>query len=242
MIRGAAVPVVDVDALLGGTASDRARFVLVRCGARAAALAVDAVLGVAPVDGSAPRAIALLQTATAGAVEALGALDRDLLVVLAAARVVPDGAWRAIGGAGPSVPDAAVPGRLPPRARRSPRPPVRRGQGRVAVARPRGAGRSARRALARRVPGAARAGRRGGAAALAERLTVGETYFFRNAQDMEAFTGRCSRSASARGPPSGACASSPRVAPPERSPTRSRSWRAAPRSSPGGTSASTGST
>lgn len=97
VIRGAAVPVVDVDALLGGTASDRARFVLVRCGARAAALAVDAVLGVAPVDGSAPRAIALLQAATAGAVEALGALDRELLLVLAAARVVPDGAWRAIG-------------------------------------------------------------------------------------------------------------------------------------------------
>ncbi len=105
VIRGAAVPVVDVDALLGGTASaDRARFVLVRCGARAAALAVDAVLGVAPVDGSAPRAIALLQAATAGAVEALGALDRELLVVLAAARVVPDGAWRAIGGSGAERP------------------------------------------------------------------------------------------------------------------------------------------
>lgn len=94
VVRGAAVPVVDLGALLSGDApAAPARLVLVRCGERAAALAVDEVLGVGRLDASAAAPAPLL---SGGAVEALGARDRELLVVLSAARLVPDDAWRAI--------------------------------------------------------------------------------------------------------------------------------------------------
>jgi purine-binding chemotaxis protein CheW len=94
VIRGGAVPVVDLDAFLGPSAGAAPRrLVLVRCGARAAALAVDEVLGVAALDPSRVTSQPLL---AGGAIEAVGALDRELLVVLEGARVVPPDAWRAI--------------------------------------------------------------------------------------------------------------------------------------------------
>ncbi len=99
VIRGAAVPVVDLASFLGVHASaEPKRLVLVRCGPRAAALAVDAVLGVTSVDPAGAGRAPLLEGGAAGAVEALGALDRDLLLVLRAARIVPEEAWRRIPG------------------------------------------------------------------------------------------------------------------------------------------------
>jgi len=99
VIRGAAVPVVDLAAFLGVHARSKPeRLVLVRCGPRAAALAVDAVLGVTSLDPSGAGPVPLLEGGAAGAVEALGALDGDLLLVLRAARVVPEDAWRRIPG------------------------------------------------------------------------------------------------------------------------------------------------
>ncbi len=98
VIRGGAVPVVDLGAFLGAPAVDPGRLVLVRCGPRAAALAVDAVLGVTSLDPSGAGPVPLLEGGGAGAVEALGALDGDLLLVLRAARVVPEDAWRQIPG------------------------------------------------------------------------------------------------------------------------------------------------
>jgi purine-binding chemotaxis protein CheW len=98
VVRGAAVPVVKLDLFLGAGPSAATRFVLVRCGARAAALAVDAVSGVASLAGIEQDATPLLGAGAEGAVEALGALDGELVVLLRAARIVPEDAWRSIAG------------------------------------------------------------------------------------------------------------------------------------------------
>lgn len=83
LIRGAAVPVVDLGRLLGGTATSAGRFVTVRLGAdRRVALAVDEVVGVRTL---APDSVAelppLVHAAAGDAVEA-GILDAELLLVL----------------------------------------------------------------------------------------------------------------------------------------------------------------
>ena len=88
VVRGEPVPVVDLDALLGGPGGAASRFVTVRAGDRVTALAVAAVVGVGELPAAAPRR--LLGAADAGAVEALGARDGHLLVVLRAAQLVPD--------------------------------------------------------------------------------------------------------------------------------------------------------
>ncbi|HEV7559125.1 MAG TPA: chemotaxis protein CheW, partial [Kofleriaceae bacterium] len=86
IIRGHATPVVDTAMLVGTTARDRSRFVTLRVGARRVALLVDAVVDVRvlPV-GDLPPLVA-----TAEAVASLGVLDRELLVVLDAARVIAE--------------------------------------------------------------------------------------------------------------------------------------------------------
>jgi purine-binding chemotaxis protein CheW len=99
VVRGAAVPVVKLSAFLGtAEASSPARFVLVRCGARAAVLAVEEVSGVVALERGDRAERPLLGVAEGAAAEALGALDGELLVVLRAARIVPDDAWRAAAG------------------------------------------------------------------------------------------------------------------------------------------------
>lgn len=96
VIRGEPVPVVDLHALLGGGAPGvAARFVTVRAGARSVALAVERVLGIEALTASAAAAPPLLSGASAAAVEALASRDGDLLVVLSAARLVPDEVHRA---------------------------------------------------------------------------------------------------------------------------------------------------
>ncbi len=96
VVRGRAVPVVDLESFLGGEAAQPvARFVLVRCGERAAALAVAAVLGVRR-RGDVPAGAPLLSEACAGAIEEVGALDDQLLLVLRAGRLVPEEVWRAV--------------------------------------------------------------------------------------------------------------------------------------------------
>jgi purine-binding chemotaxis protein CheW len=98
VIRGAAVPVVDLAALLGGAAGGRpTRFVSVRAGDRTVALAVDAVLGVRELDrGQLQQVAPLLGDAVAEVVQAIGTLDRDLLMVLDAGRAISDGVWQAL--------------------------------------------------------------------------------------------------------------------------------------------------
>jgi purine-binding chemotaxis protein CheW len=102
IVRGAPVPVVDLARLLGVT-DGRApgRFLCMRVGVRRAALAVDAVLGVRTLDLDALGQLSpLLGEAGAGAVEAIGALDSELLLLLRDARLVPDSVWAAIAGRG----------------------------------------------------------------------------------------------------------------------------------------------
>ena len=95
VIRGEPVPVVHLGLLLGAREAPPRRFVVVRCGARRAAVAVDEVAGVAALDGVAD-APPLVAAAAQGAVEALAAAGAELLVVLRAARLVPDGVWAAL--------------------------------------------------------------------------------------------------------------------------------------------------
>lgn len=102
VVRGEPTPVVDVGALLA--LHDRAqwsRFVTVRATARRVVLAVEAVVGVRPLDPAALRELPpLLGQTTAEIVAAVGAHDRDLLVLLNTARVIPAPVWRSIDGAG----------------------------------------------------------------------------------------------------------------------------------------------
>ena len=114
-IRGFPTPVVDVGRLLGPSESSfapapapalasapalspsAARFVSLRLGERTAALAVDAVLDVRSISSqilaSTPP---LLREAGASVVSVVGALDTRLLIVLEAARLVPDSVWSAM--------------------------------------------------------------------------------------------------------------------------------------------------
>jgi purine-binding chemotaxis protein CheW len=99
VIRGAAVPVLDLARLLGGAAAPaRAgrRYVTLALGQRQVALAVDFVLGVRALDPAALGPVpALLQTADAGMLAAVGTLDAELMLVLQAGRLVPDSVWQA---------------------------------------------------------------------------------------------------------------------------------------------------
>jgi len=99
MIRGATVPVVDAAALFHATrAGESARFLVLRvAGARRVALAVEEVLGVEEIPPASTAAVpALLGAARGEAVDAVGALDGELLVVLRAGRVLPEAAWAAL--------------------------------------------------------------------------------------------------------------------------------------------------
>ena len=101
MIRGAAVPVVDARRLLAGgagLAGDGApRFVVVRTVDRHVAVRVDAVIELQRIDGHVLASLPpLLDAANRAGVAAIGARDDGLLVVLDAARVVPDASWRAL--------------------------------------------------------------------------------------------------------------------------------------------------
>jgi len=97
MIRGAAVPVVDVRRLLGVTGAPATRFVVVRIADRRIALVVDAVIEVRHLELHAfDRLPPLLGGASRDCVSAIGAREADLLVVLDAARVLPEDSWRAL--------------------------------------------------------------------------------------------------------------------------------------------------
>lgn len=92
VIRGAPVPVVDLGRLLGAAGAPLpVRFVVLRVAGRRVALAVEGVLGVRELDPARLQDLPpLLSGAEAGAVEAVAAHDAHLLVVLRAARTVPD--------------------------------------------------------------------------------------------------------------------------------------------------------
>lgn len=95
-IRGTAVPVVDLGALLGSQeASQATRYLALRLdGARRVALAVEAVVGLRSLT---PEQLAelppLLANADRDSVAAIGTLDAELLLSLETTRIIPDGLW-----------------------------------------------------------------------------------------------------------------------------------------------------
>lgn len=92
LIRGEAVPVVDMQALLEGTTAPApGRLVLVRAGERRVALAVDRVIGLRSLEEAALAALPpLLAEARGEHVGWVGRLDRQLLMVLEAGRLAPE--------------------------------------------------------------------------------------------------------------------------------------------------------
>jgi len=96
VIRGSPVPVVDARLLLltGAGPSPAERFVIAKVGERRVAIAVDEVVGVRVIPPSSLKALPpLLGDASAEVIAAIGVLDRELLIVLEGARLVPDAAW-----------------------------------------------------------------------------------------------------------------------------------------------------
>jgi len=97
IIRGIPTPVVDLGALLGTPNGVADRFVTLRVGERQVALCVDSVVGVRELDvskiGEFPP---LLQGASKDAIEAMGTLDEQLLVVLRTGWELPDEVWQTL--------------------------------------------------------------------------------------------------------------------------------------------------
>lgn len=91
-IRGAPVPVVDLQVLFAEPESPRQRMVTLKVGGRIVALAVDSVLGVRSLaaDASA-RLPPLLGEAAGDIVSAIGMLDTEFLLFLNSVRIAPPG-------------------------------------------------------------------------------------------------------------------------------------------------------
>lgn len=96
VIRGRPIPVVELNALLDWGAEGRgaARMIVVRAGNRQVALAVEDVIGVSELDASTLEEMPpLLQNTETDLLGALGVLDGELLMVLQAARIIPEELW-----------------------------------------------------------------------------------------------------------------------------------------------------
>ena len=97
IIRGAAVPVVDLAWVLAAEESSPTRFVTVNADGRRVALAVDAVVGVREIPTGALHDLPpLLRDASVDAIATIGTLDATLLVVLHSGRLVPEAVWTAL--------------------------------------------------------------------------------------------------------------------------------------------------
>jgi len=99
IIRGAAVPVLDLAALTGAkTRAPPGRYVSLNLGeGRRVALAVEDVLGLRELDTAFLDEVPpLLRDAAAEAVSSISSLDGELLLVLHAARLIPEPMWAQI--------------------------------------------------------------------------------------------------------------------------------------------------
>jgi purine-binding chemotaxis protein CheW len=100
VVRGNAVPVVNVEALLTGTRGAVGRFITIRAGDRCAALGVASVVGIrssTQLDrGELPPL--LLDGHLADVVASLGRLDAQLLLVLRTGSLVPPEVWAGFAG------------------------------------------------------------------------------------------------------------------------------------------------
>ena len=87
-IRGALLPVVAAAALFGEEVATPARFITLRLGDRAVALAVDDVIGVERI-GDVSALPPLLAEASAGVIEGIAQLDSELLLLLRSGYLAP---------------------------------------------------------------------------------------------------------------------------------------------------------
>jgi len=96
VIRGIATPVVDLKALLDNSENSPSfgRFVVLKLDNRQIAIGVDSVVGLGNLDaaqlGKLPP---LLRDVCADLFDSFGSRDAQLLLVLRAARIVPDEVW-----------------------------------------------------------------------------------------------------------------------------------------------------
>ena len=89
-IRGAPVPVVDLQTLLAEPAAPLRRLVTLEVGGATVALAVEGVLGVRSIGADeAGRLPPLLRDAAGDIVSAIGMLDSEFLLFLRSARIAP---------------------------------------------------------------------------------------------------------------------------------------------------------
>ena len=101
LIRGAPVPVIALAALIDDAAEQSGRFITIRAGKEQIALTVDSVLGVHRIATASLQDLPmLLKDADNKAVSAIGAVDAELLLILNAARLVPDGLWQLLSNSG----------------------------------------------------------------------------------------------------------------------------------------------
>jgi purine-binding chemotaxis protein CheW len=98
IIRGAPVPVVDAAALVGSESAGAAgRFVTVRAAGRVVALEVSSVSGIGRLSAEALTDLPpLFGARDPELLEAVAVVDRELVMALALARVVPPSAWESI--------------------------------------------------------------------------------------------------------------------------------------------------
>ena len=94
-IRGCATPVVDCARLLGSPQAARpARLVTIAIERRQVAIALDEVLGVRHLASQALASLPpLIRSMEEGAVAQISTLDNHMLLVLSAARLIPDELW-----------------------------------------------------------------------------------------------------------------------------------------------------
>lgn len=94
IIRGEALPVVDLAALLGIQNACTTRFITIRVTTRSVALAVDAVIGVRTLEDASIHELApLLQKADVEVVTSMGESDGSLLLVLGSTNLIPESMW-----------------------------------------------------------------------------------------------------------------------------------------------------
>ena len=102
VIRGTPTPVVDLKALLENSENSPSygRFVTLKLDDRRVAIGVDSVVGLRNLDSAQLGALPpLLRDVTADLIESFATRDAQLLLVLRAARIVPDEVWTTLAAA-----------------------------------------------------------------------------------------------------------------------------------------------
>ena len=102
VIRGTPTPVVDLKALLENSDNSPSygRFVTLKYDTRRVVIGVDSVVGLRNLDSAQLAELPpLLRDVTADLIESFGTLDAQLLLVLHAARIVPDEVWATLAAA-----------------------------------------------------------------------------------------------------------------------------------------------